>query len=304
MKYLSFVVPSYNASKYLDKVIPSLLVGGDDVEIIVVNDGSKDNTLEIAKRYEALYPNIVKAVDKENGGHGSTINKALEIATGLYFKCVDADDWLEENALKTLLAKIKYHHEKNTLPDLKVISGTYSNEGESGDVYVQDFEIAEDGIAEFPRITSGMIPEDFDTFTAVNGVGLYGVFSHFIHPDDIFDEERGKNQTWEKLYEGYCDMMDWLHATFTFLRPLTAAEAADALKVADQVEPHLEIAEEEIVGSLENFYGEAFFYLKTDKKPVAADDSCSIEQIDPEKGSLYYIVTVKRPNFKIKLVDK
>ena len=79
MKYLSFVVPSYNASKYLDKVIPSLLVGGDDVEIIVVNDGSKDNTLEIAKRYEELYPNIVKAVDKENGGHGSTINKALEI---------------------------------------------------------------------------------------------------------------------------------------------------------------------------------------------------------------------------------
>ena len=97
MKYLSFVVPSYNASKYLDKVIPSLLVGGDDVEIIVVNDGSKDNTLEIAKRYEELYPNIVKAIDKENGGHGSTINKALEIATGLYFKCVDADDWLEEN---------------------------------------------------------------------------------------------------------------------------------------------------------------------------------------------------------------
>ena len=121
MKYLSFVVPSYNASKYLDKVIPSLLVGGDDVEIIVVNDGSKDNTLEIAKRYEELYPNIVKAIDKENGGHGSTINKALEIATGLYFKCVDADDWLEENALKTLLAKIKYHHEKNTLPDLYLL---------------------------------------------------------------------------------------------------------------------------------------------------------------------------------------
>ena len=127
MKYLSFVVPSYNASKYLDKVIPSLLVGGDDVEIIVVNDGSKDNTLEIAKRYEELYPNIVKAIDKENGGHGSTINKALEIATGLYFKCVDADDWLEENALKTLLAKIKYHYEKNTLPDLYLTNFVYEH---------------------------------------------------------------------------------------------------------------------------------------------------------------------------------
>lgn len=212
-----------------------------------------------------------------------------------YYTYVPPSNYLSEEGREAV---------KNTLPDLKVISGTYSNEGESGDVYVQDFEIAEDGIAEFPRITSGMIPEDFDTFTAVSGVGLYGVFSHFIHPDDIFDEERGKNLTWEKLYEGYCDMMDWLHDTYAFLRPLTAAEAADALKVADQVEPYLEIAEEEIVGSLENFYGEAFFYLKTDKKPVAADDSCSIEQIDPEKGSLYYIVTVKRPNFKIKLVDK
>lgn len=212
-----------------------------------------------------------------------------------YYTYVPPSNYLSEEGREAV---------KNTLPDLKVISGTYTNEGESGDVYVQDFEIAEDGIAEFPRITSGMIPEDFDTFTAVNGVGLYGVFSHFIHPDDIFDEERGKNQTWEKLYEGYCDLMDWLHDTYGFLRPLTAAEAADALKVADQMEPHLEIGKEEIIGSLENFYGEGFFYLKTDKKPVAVDDSCSVDQIDPKDGSLYYIVTVKQPNFKIKLVDK
>ena len=70
------------------------------------------------------------------------------------------------------------------------------------------------------------------------------------------------------------------------------------------MEPHLEIGKEEIIGSLENFYGEGFFYLKTDKKPVAVNDSCSVDQIDPKDGSLYYIVTVKQPNFKIKLVDK
>ena len=71
MKYISFVVPSYNAENYLNKCVDSLLVGGDDVEIIIVNDGSKDRTIEIANEYLEKFPNIVKVVDKENGGHGS-----------------------------------------------------------------------------------------------------------------------------------------------------------------------------------------------------------------------------------------
>lgn len=74
MKYISFVVPSYNSEQYLNKCIDSLLIGGEDVEIIIVNDGSKDRTLEIASSYEKQYPSIVKVIDKENGGHGSGIN--------------------------------------------------------------------------------------------------------------------------------------------------------------------------------------------------------------------------------------
>lgn len=127
MKLLSFVVPSYNAEKYLNKVIPSLLEGGDDVEIFIVNDGSKDNTLEIAKKFEKESPNIVKVIDKENGGHGSTINAALKEATGLYFKCIDADDWVDKDSLLKLLAKIKEHVNKNTLPDLYLVNFVYEN---------------------------------------------------------------------------------------------------------------------------------------------------------------------------------
>lgn len=74
MKYISFVVPSYNSEQYLNKCIDSLLIGGEDVEIIIVNDGSKDRTLEIASSYEKQYPSIVKVIEKENGGHGSGIN--------------------------------------------------------------------------------------------------------------------------------------------------------------------------------------------------------------------------------------
>ncbi|MCH5180772.1 MAG: glycosyltransferase family 2 protein [Erysipelotrichales bacterium] len=118
MKYISFVVPSYNAEKYLDKSIPSLLKGGEDVEIIIVNDGSKDNTLAVAREYEKKHPSIVRVIDKPNGGHGSGINAGLAIAEGLYFKCVDADDWVDEDALKKTLDLMKKHYEENKSPDL------------------------------------------------------------------------------------------------------------------------------------------------------------------------------------------
>ena len=68
-----------------------------DFEFLFINDGSKDRTSEIAKRYERQYPTIVKAVDKENGGHGDAVNTGLEHATGLYFKVVDSDDWVYDN---------------------------------------------------------------------------------------------------------------------------------------------------------------------------------------------------------------
>lgn len=127
MKYISFVVPSYNAEKYLDRSVPSLLKGGEDVEIIIVNDGSKDNTLDIARRYEKENPSIVRVIDKENGGHGSTINAAMEVATGIYFKCVDADDWLDEEALHSLLKVIEEKVEKEEAPDLLVTDFVYEN---------------------------------------------------------------------------------------------------------------------------------------------------------------------------------
>ena len=148
-----------------------------------------------------------------------------------------------------------------------------------------------------------MLPEDFDTFSAISAMGLYGVFSHFIHPDDIFDEERGQNQTWETLYESYGELISSIHEKYPFLRSLSASEAADALMVSDSLVPHLDYQEDQILGSCENFYGEAFFYLRTEKSPKTVDQSCTVQKIDSENGSLYYLVTVKEPNFTIKLVD-
>ena len=100
MKLLSVGIPCYNSAAYMANAIESCLVLGDDIEIIVVDDGSrKDNTLEIGKAYEAQYPGIVKCVHQENGGHGEAVNAGLRNATGMYYKVVDSDDWLDEESL-------------------------------------------------------------------------------------------------------------------------------------------------------------------------------------------------------------
>ena len=96
MKLLSIAVPCYNSQDYMEKCIDSLLVGGEEVEILIVDDGSKDRTAEIADQYEAKYPTICRAIHKPNGGHGSAVNTGIENATGLFFKVVDSDDWVKE----------------------------------------------------------------------------------------------------------------------------------------------------------------------------------------------------------------
>ena len=98
MKVLSITVPCYNSQEYMRKCIESLLSGGDEVEILVVDDGSSDRTLEIAQEYEKNYPGIVRAIHQENKGHGGAVNTGLAHATGLNFKVVDSDDWLNEEA--------------------------------------------------------------------------------------------------------------------------------------------------------------------------------------------------------------
>lgn len=93
-KILSIIIPTYNMEKYLRYCLDSLLINNnfDRLEILVINDGSKDSSSEIAHEYETRFPNVFKVVDKENGNYGSCINKGLAIATGKYVKVLDADD--------------------------------------------------------------------------------------------------------------------------------------------------------------------------------------------------------------------
>lgn len=129
MKLISFAIPCYNSAAYMRNCIESILPGGEDVEIIIVDDGStKDNTLEIAKEYEAKYPSIVKAVHQENGGHGQAVNTGLANATGKYFKVVDSDDWVDGKSYKRILKSLKSLPEDNT-PDMVVANYVYDKVG-------------------------------------------------------------------------------------------------------------------------------------------------------------------------------
>ena len=80
MKLLTITIPCYNSQDYMEKSICSALTGGDRVEIIIVDDGSSDNTLQIAKKYEEKFPNIVRVIHQENGGHGEAVNTGIKNA--------------------------------------------------------------------------------------------------------------------------------------------------------------------------------------------------------------------------------
>lgn len=187
------------------------------------------------------------------------------------------------------------------LPALKVISGVYTSEGSEGEVYVQSFGIAEDGIAEFPRLTSGMLKSDYEDFITINGCGLYGVYSHFIHPDDILDPDRSLGQTWQQMLDIFCERVNMVNKRYEGLRPLTASDAADALKIADAAEVSLEISEDRIEGICYNYYGEVTFFLRSEKRPLAASDGCKITPLTNLYNTDYYSVTISEPAFTIKL---
>jgi len=107
IKLLSIVVPSYNSQDYLRHCLDTVVLGGQEVEVIVVDDGSTDSTAEIAREYCGRFPGIVRLEQKENGGHGSAVNRGLEVATGTYFKVVDSDDWLDTADYMSVLSLLR-----------------------------------------------------------------------------------------------------------------------------------------------------------------------------------------------------
>lgn len=130
MKLLTVTIPCYNSAAYMSKAIESVLTGGEDVEILVVDDGStKDDTARIADEYEAKYPTIVRALHKENGGHGDAVMTGIRNASGKYFKVVDSDDWVNPAAFGRVLDRMRALEASGESVDLLLSNFIYDKVG-------------------------------------------------------------------------------------------------------------------------------------------------------------------------------
>lgn len=122
-------MPCYNSQDYMGRCIESLLPGGDEVEILIIDDGSTDLTGDMADKYQEKYPGIIRAIHQENGGHGEAVNTGIKNATGLYFKVVDSDDRVDANAYRQVLDKLRDLTGGDTVLDMMLCNFVYDKEG-------------------------------------------------------------------------------------------------------------------------------------------------------------------------------
>lgn len=141
MKILTITVPCYNSAAYMRRCIDTLLTGGAEMDVIIINDGSTDQTGAIADEYAAAHPGIVRVIHQENGGHGEGINQGLANAQGLYFKVVDSDDRLNPVSLQKLLAVLRTMTEPETQVDLVVHNYVYDR-AQQNEVFSVNYRVA------------------------------------------------------------------------------------------------------------------------------------------------------------------
>lgn len=118
-KVLTISIAAYNVEKYLEKCLSSFVIEEvlDDIEVLIIDDGSKDNTAQIARKYEGKYKGTFRLIQKENGGHGSTVNRGMQEAAGKYFKTVDGDDWVDKEGFVELVSYLKTAEEDLIVTD-------------------------------------------------------------------------------------------------------------------------------------------------------------------------------------------
>ena len=128
MKLLTITIPCFNSEAYVERCLRSVVPAGEELDVIVVDDGSTDGTGAIADRWAAEYPSVVRVIHQENGGHGEGLNQGIRNAQGLYFKTLDSDDRMDTEILKTLLERLRRHTAPENQVDLIVNDYVYDRE--------------------------------------------------------------------------------------------------------------------------------------------------------------------------------
>lgn len=183
------------------------------------------------------------------------------------------------------------------MPEIKVISSLYKGQ-ENGSVYTQEFEVASDGIIEFPRISSGYIADDDSMWNIYNGISLHGIISHFIHPDDLFDTNRSGGLNWEEMYESLASLFDELYEKYEWIRPMTVSDAAEEVMKHEISDVYISESNNRLNGYINNFRKDMYFILRTNKIPQNTEQ-CTVKEIDQDT----YLVYTQSPEFSIELLE-
>lgn len=184
---------------------------------------------------------------------------------------------------------------KSVWPNLTVISSLYE-EDFVGRAYVQEFEIANDGIIEMPRITSGYFEQDFERWAEANTMTGLGFFSHFVHPDDVISTDRSNDLGWKEMYKDFEKYMSRVKGTYPWLRSMTSTEGALNLAKTLQSQVNWKNSKDSIEGTITNYVPNLYYILRSDKKIKRLHD-CEITKIDTNT----YLIEVKKEKFKIEL---
>ncbi|MCD6356337.1 MAG: DUF2194 domain-containing protein [Anaerolineaceae bacterium] len=163
--------------------------------------------------------------------------------------CSEARKWLPE-----------------VLPELKTISSVYLPDAKAP-AYVQEFEEAEDGIIEFPRIVSGYDPDNFTQWAAANERWLHYTATHFVHPDDVLDSYRSGGKSWTELRETLDNYLLWVYSSMPGIRNMTASEGAMAVQRFVRLDPDYTCDSLGCQVTLNGFYDEGWFLMRTEKTP-------------------------------------
>ena len=181
---------------------------------------------------------------------------------------------------------------KKAVPTLVTINSLYGEDG-SERSYIQEFDVGEDQIINMPRITSGYFRTDTNEWGIANAINLHGVFSHFIHPDDVISTDRSQGG-WSDMYEEFEKFMGDIQARYPWLRPLTATSAAHMLANSLAMQVTFEQTDKQLIGQMEHYKEPQHFILRLPKK-VKSTKGCTIEKIDDNP----YLVIAHEGKFSI-----
>lgn len=179
-------------------------------------------------------------------------------------------------------------------PEIRTIASNYF----VGDMaYTQEFEAAEDGIVEQPRIISGAVIDDYMELAAVSELNMHFVNTHFIHPDDLLDEDRGARLGWKKLKKRLDEYMDWLYTSAPCLRNLTASELSGAIQRYGALVIDKDVSDQELNLKLDNFYDEAYIMIRMNEGTPGNIEGGELTHIT---GNLY-LLRAKEKSVKIEI---